>query len=276
MALASSALTALVPLAVLGGVVASRIGQRDLADRIVNRYGLTGGGAEAVRQLFSPAAGEDGSLGLIGVLFLIVSVLSFTRAAQRLFEQAWELKPLSVRNTVNGLRWVFELAVYLLATGWLRVLLGRGRFELGASLCEVPLTALFLVLTGRMLSAKRIAWTELLPFGVVAALLTAAYSVGATFYLPHLFNTYATRYGAVGAVFAMISALFGAMLVLVGSVAVGREVRDELDRIAQGQRPPDDEVRRQWDSVVDQMRSRWRSARQQISARHDRGGPEGP
>ena len=36
----------------------------------------------------------------------MVAVLSFSRAAQRLFEQTWELKPLSVRNTVNGLLWI--------------------------------------------------------------------------------------------------------------------------------------------------------------------------
>ncbi len=32
---------------------------------------------------------------------------------QRLFEQAWELSPLSVRNTFNGLLWIGGLALYL-------------------------------------------------------------------------------------------------------------------------------------------------------------------
>ena len=68
------------------------------------------------------------------------------------------------------------------------------------------------------------------------------YSVGATVYVPHLFNTYATRYGVIGAVFAMISALFCVMVVLVGSAAAGREIHDELGRIRRGERPAEDEV----------------------------------
>ena len=55
-------------------------------------------------------------------------------------------------------------------------------------------------------------------------MLLALCSVGATVYVPHLFSSYATRYGVIGAVFAMISALFIAMVVVVGSAAAGREI----------------------------------------------------
>ena len=81
-------------------------------------------------------------------------------------------------------------------------------------------------------------------------MLLAAYSVGATVYVPHLFDTYATRYGVIGAVFAMISALFCVMVVVVGSAAAGREIHDELGRIRRGERPADDEVQRQWNEIT--------------------------
>ena len=68
----------------------------------------------------------------------------------------------------------------------------------------------------------------------------------------------------IGAVFAMISALFCVMVVLVGSAAAGREVRDELDRIRRGERPADDEVQRQWDEVTAQARSRWEMLRVKV------------
>ena len=89
-------------------------------------------------------------------------------------------------------------------------------------------------------------------------------------YVPHLFNTYATRYGVIGAVFAMISALFCVMVVLVGSAAAGREIDDELDRIRRGERPADDEVQRQWDEVTAEARSRWETLREQIQERRRR------
>ncbi|MFE9028652.1 hypothetical protein ACFYOA_20720 [Streptomyces iakyrus] len=260
MALASGALTAVIPLAVLSGAVFGG----EAADRIINRYGLTGDGAEAVRSVFSAEAASVG-VGAFGVVFLAISVLSFSRTMQRLFEQTWELKSLGVRNTRNGLWWICTLSLYTAVIGWLHVALGRGRLGLAAAVCTVPVTTAFFAWSGWILSAKRLAWVVLLPFAVSAAVLSAAYSVIATVYLPRLFTSYASRYGATGAVFGMASVLFGAMLVVVASAALGREVRDELVRIHQGLRPSQDEVRRQWDSIVEQTRSRWRTVRKQPS-----------
>ena len=169
------------------------------------------------------------------------------------------------------MRWAAALAVFLLASGWIHAVLGRGRLELGASLLVLPPTAVFLVWSGWILSAKRIDWHDLLPFGVIASILTAVYSVGATVYVPHLFSSYATRYGVIGAVFAMISTLFCVTVIVVGSAALGREVGDELDRIRRGERPPEHEVRRQWDNVIGEARSRWGTAHGWIDRRlkHD-------
>ena len=269
-ALASSALTATIPLAILTGAVGSQLGGKSTADRIIDRYDLSGGGAEAVKDLFSPASGTSTSLGIIGFLFLLVAVLSFTRAVQRLFEQTWELTPLSVRNTFNGILWIAGLAVYLGLSGFLHAVLGRSRLELTATLLEVPLTAIFLGWSGWLLSAKRISRESLTPFAVLGSAVLAVYSVGAVVYVPHLFSTYATRYGVIGAVFAMISALFCVMVVIVGSAAAGREVRDELDRIRRGERPAEDEVRRQWDEITTEARSRWDTLREQIQERRRR------
>ncbi|MEV6008788.1 YhjD/YihY/BrkB family envelope integrity protein [Streptomyces sp. NPDC051976] len=265
MALASSALTALVPLAILSGALLSTVVHYDAADRIIKRYGLTGRGAESVSSLLSPTEGTGTSAGILGVVFATISALSFARASQRLFEQTWELKPLSVRNTRNGLLWILALGTYTAVTGWLHAILGGDRLAIAATVCEVPVTVAFLVWSGRVLSAKRISWPDLLPFALSAAVLAAVYSVGAAVYLPNLFNSYAARFGAAGAVFAMISALFGAMFVIVASAALGREVREELTQIREGRRPSEDEVRRQWDRVMEQTHSRWRSARGQLS-----------
>ena len=53
-------------------------------------------------------------------------------------------------------------------------MLGRGRLELTAALLVAPLTAVFLVWSGRVLSAKRIARDDLLPFAIIGAVLLAA------------------------------------------------------------------------------------------------------
>jgi membrane protein len=266
-ALASGALTATIPLTIVASTVASQLGGKGTAERIIDRYGLTGGGAEAVRDIFAPPSGVSTSLGIVGFLFLMVTLLSFTRAVQRLFEQSWELDSLSVRNTFNGLLWIGGLVLYLAVSGVLHAVLGRSRLELSAALLAAPLTVAFLVWSGRVLSAKRIPRQDLIPFGIVGSVLLAAYSVGATVYVPHLFDTYATRYGVIGAVFAMISAFFIVMVIVVGSAAAGREIHDELDRIQRGERPAEDEVQRQWDQVTAQARSRWETLHTRIHER---------
>jgi membrane protein len=266
-ALASGALTAMIPLTIVVSAVASELGGKGTADRIIDRYDLTGGGAEAVKDVFAPPEGSSTSIGILGFLFLMVAVLSFPRGVQRLVEQTWELEPLSVRNTFNGLLWIGGLVLYLALSGILHAVLGRTRLELSAALLATPLTAAFLVWSGRVLSAKRIERQDLLPFGIFGAVLLALYSVGATVYVPHLFSSYSTRYGVIGAVFAMISALFAVMVVLVGSAAAGREIDEELGRIRRGEKPADDEVQHQWDEVTAQARSRWDTLREQSQER---------
>jgi membrane protein len=266
-ALASAALTATIPLMIVTSAVASDLGGKGTADRVIDRYDLTGGGAEAVRDIFSTPAGTDTTLGIVGFLFLMVAVLSFSRAVQRLFEQTWDLSPLSVRNTFNGLLWIVGLAAYVAVSGLVHAVLGRSRLELAAALLVAPLTAAFLLWGGRVLSAKRIARPDLMPFAILGSVLLAACSVAATVYVPHLFNTYATRYGVIGAVFAMISVLFCVMVALVASAAAGREVHDELDRIRRGERPAENEVRRQWDQVTGEALSRWETLRVQLQER---------
>ncbi len=264
MALASSALTALVPLAVLTGAVLPHVQAEGVANWVINRYALTGAGAEAVRDALAPSTTTNTDVGLIGALLLVIAILSFARAMQRLFERTWELPPLSVRNTFNDLLWIAGLLAYLVISGVAHREIGTSRVQVGANLLLTPLTAIFLAWSGMILSARRIAAKTVAPFAIVASLALAVYFAGAAVYVPHLFSSYASRYGAIGAVFAMISALFGFMVALVASAALGREVVDELNRIRAGERPPDDEVRREWDALITEARSRWQTLREQI------------
>jgi uncharacterized BrkB/YihY/UPF0761 family membrane protein len=263
-ALAASALTALIPLVIIIGAILPHADGSDAAQRIVDRYHLTGGGAEAVTNVLSPAGGTSTDISVIGSLLLVIAVLSFSRGAQRLFEQTWELKPLSVRNTLNDLIWIAGLMLYGLISGWIHGAIDHTRLGIAANLVVMPLSAVFLVWSGWVLSAHRIVWKDLVPFAILGAVLLAIYLIAAAVYMPHLFSSYATRYGVIGSVFAMISALFCVMVVLVASAAVGREVFEELGRIRRGVRPPDDEVKREWDAVIDEARSHWRTVRDVI------------
>jgi uncharacterized BrkB/YihY/UPF0761 family membrane protein len=275
-ALASSALTALIPLAIIAGTLLPRVSATGAAQWLIERYDLTGGGADAIRETLAPSTASNTDVGIIGVLLMIVAVLSFARGMQRLFERTWELRPLSVRNTANDLLWIGGLVVYLVISGVIHREVGNGRVQIGANLVLLPVSAVFLAWSGRVLSAGRITWRGLLPLSAIGSAALAVYFAVAAVYVPHLFSSYATRYGPIGAVLAMISALFGLMVVLVGAAVIGREVFDELGRIRAGERPPDDEVKREWETFIREARSRWETLRERIDRlrhRHRDGGP---
>ena len=63
--------------------------------------------------------------------------------------------------------WIGGLALYVTISGVLHAGLGRSRLELSAALVMAPLSVVFLVCTGRMLSAKRLAGPDVLPFAVI-------------------------------------------------------------------------------------------------------------
>lgn len=270
-ALASSALTALIPLLIFTSALLPRLGGDGASDDIINRYDLSGEAAEAVREVFSPNAGVSTGIGVFGALFLMIAVLSFTRALQRLFEQTWELPPLSMRNSVNGLKWIAGFLVYGSISSGIRGLFNRGLVEVAAGIVLIPLAAGFFIWSAHILSGKRIPWRDLVAFGVVGAVLLALYSIAASIYVPNLFESYAARYGVLGVVFALISALFAAMVVIVGSAALGREVHEEIGRIKRGERPSEDEVRKQWDELISDARARWAGAREWVDRKRGRG-----
>ncbi len=89
-ALASAALTATIPLTIVTSALASDSGEghgRSL-HRPVQADGRRRRGGPG--HLLA-ACRHDTTIGIVGFLFLMVAVLSFSRAVQRLFEQAWEL-----------------------------------------------------------------------------------------------------------------------------------------------------------------------------------------
>lgn len=252
-ALASSAFTATIPLTILVGAI---LPSADAADSIINRYDLSSEGAQAVRDAFAPAQGSDAGLGVFSAILLLFAVLSFARAVQRLIERAFELKPLSLRNTRNAALWIAGLVAFGLAEGLLAFVFENGILNVLGLAANGVLAVAFLVWTGRLLSANRVSDRDLLPMAILVSLGLVAYGVVSDVWVPRMFDSYASRYGVIGATFAIISALFGAMFIVVVMTAVGREVADEWERVRRGERPPEDAVQREWEALMNDLRAR--------------------
>ena len=220
LALGSKLFTAVVPLAI---ILSSLMSSRDaVATRLIEGFGLTGAGAAALRELLRVPAGQTGSaISVIGILVLIYSLLSFSRALQRVYQDAWRLPPMNSRGMAWGLLWVVAFAVWFsLSTPIARALHARG-LSLGAVAVSVALGSILWIVTPFILLGRRVSMRALLPGGVATAILLVLFNIGSRVYLPRSTTSNVGRYGLVGVTFTILTWLFAFSLTLIASAAIG-------------------------------------------------------
>lgn len=220
LALGSKLFTAVVPLTI---ILSALVSSRDaVATRVVDGFGLTGAGAAALRQLLQVPAGEAGStISVIGVLVLLYSMVSFSRALQRVYVDAWRMEAMSTQGLAWGLLWVVTFAVWFsLSTPLTRVLHAHG-LHFSAVVVSLATGSVLWMVTPFILLGRRVAMRELLPGGVATAILLVAFNLGSRLYLPHSTTSNVRRYGLVGVTFTILTWLFAFSVTLIASAAIG-------------------------------------------------------
>lgn len=223
--LAAQAFTALLPLLM---VVASLgpAGQRGgVADGMINRFGLEGEAADAVSALFARPDSATGSVTLASLVLLLFSALSFTKRLQRMYQQAWGLPRIGVRGSVDaalGLgALLVELALLYLGRSLVRGLPADRAFELPLTL---TLGVLLWTSIPWLLLHRRVYWRRLLPVGILASAAMSLYGMATSIYMPHLIESYSSRYGVFGVTIAIVGWLLAIAVILVASTVVGAEI----------------------------------------------------
>lgn len=222
MAIAAQAFTALIPLLLLTSALTPGSDGNSAADALVRRFHLTGDSAKVMQDIF--ARSGNGSIGVLSVLLLLFSGVSFTRRVQRMYLQAWRVAPRSgVRGSLNA---AFGLAALLLEILLLSSVASLFRTVLGGALTW-PTTVLgsFVLWTSIpwLLLDRRIHWRRLLPAGALAAVCTACYGIATTVYMPRLIVSYSSRYGLFGVTLALIGWLLSTALIVVAANVVAAE-----------------------------------------------------
>jgi membrane protein len=225
--LAAQAFTSLIPLLVVGAAFAP--GDADLADRIVDRFGLEGESAKSVSQLFASAGETESTITWISIVILVLSALSFTRAIQRVFQRAYERQPEGLKDQQRGLTWVLCLAVWVTLLAPAHETLEDAAGVIFAVLVSTGTGFVFWLLTPMILLGER-DWRHLAPGALVSGLLGAMIGVASSIYVPILMDWSAEKYGLIGIAFALQSWLLvmGFVVVVgavVGSVVVSRRQR---------------------------------------------------
>ena len=227
--LAAQAFTSLIPYIVVASAFAP--GDADIADSIIDRFGLEGNSAKSVHQLFASAGETESAVTWISVVILLLSALSFTRALQRLFQRAYGRPANPVKDTQRGLLWVLALAAWITVTSPLRGLLEDvGGVVLALMVTTVTGFVLWLGTPVVLLGERD--WRRLAPGAAISGLLGALLGVASSVYVPLAMDWSADRYGLIGIAFALQSWLLGAAFVLVIGAVVGATVVERVGAIS--------------------------------------------
>jgi membrane protein len=223
-AIGAQAYTALIPLLIVTSSVLPRTKNSSFAEVLVDRLELSGSSADTLRLAFAPSNTVESSVTGIGVLLLIVSALSFSRALQRLYERVFGLPTRGMRNTKWGIVWLLALTAGLILRP---IVLGGlpGAVEVAGSLAFS--TALWLV-TPYLLLGRRLHWRRLLPLAVLSAVGMAGVGIWTVVWLPHTITSSAQQFGMIGIGFAMLAWLVAAAGVLVVAASGGAVISDRL------------------------------------------------
>jgi membrane protein len=227
---AAQAFMAFIPLLIVVASLTPAAETAGLGGQLVERFHLTGDSATAVRTLFTRPPESGGSLTVIGVVLLIVSGLSLSRALQRAYEAAWGL-PRSVRGTLNGVAALTILLTEIILLSLLaRLLRGVPAGSVATFVIRGGLTVLVWLVLQHMLLAGRISWRLLLPGAILAAVGQQVLSLFSAVWMPHLIERNAQRYGVIGVTFALLSWLTAVAVLLVGAAVVSAELGQSRQR----------------------------------------------
>jgi membrane protein len=227
MALAGQAFAALLPLLLVVSAVSPTDG-RDAASSLSRRFDLEGSAAAALQASVKQPAEVQSSITIIGVLVLVISALSFTRAMQRLYVRAWRLPRLGVFGNGWGLLWLACFCVYVSLQP---VISGLFSGALATVVALALSTGLWLV-TPWILVGKRIRWPQLLPQALLTSVSLAIFGAASVLYMPRAVATASHQFGVIGIAFALLSWLFVASLILVVTAAIGATLAERTPRPA--------------------------------------------
>lgn len=166
--------------------------------------------------------------GLIGLLIVIISALSFARAMQRLYERVWEQPHVgglsgNRRCLVWMVSWVLYLQIVAVVFG---VLTDNSLTPLRIAL-QVVIGAVVWCWTAYTLLSKRVPWRALVFGAVLTSVLSTLLIRASGLVMPEYTDRTMNQFGSFGLVFAISSWLIVFGGIIVAGALLGRVITEE-------------------------------------------------
>ncbi|CAN5554234.1 inner membrane protein YhjD [soil metagenome] len=201
-------------------------GSDDVAGDIISGLGLSGDGAQTLRESIGRAEETRRATSIVGLVGLLYSGLGLVAAVQHGINTAWQVEGRGLRDKLVGLGWLAGAGLIFL-----------GSFAIGAALNFLPgfLAPVGIVVglgvnfglflwTFWLLGNRSVGWRPLAPGAILAAVGFEILKIVGSVYVPRLVASTSALYGAIGIVFAVLAWLlfFGRLLVYASVLNVTR------------------------------------------------------
>jgi membrane protein len=225
LALAAQAFSALFPVLILVASVQPQSDRKDVARRLIERFGLTGEGADAVRNAFAAPETVKGSVTVISIFLVIFSALAFARALQRLYEKAWGLSSRGIKATAWGLGWLVIFSLY-----WV-IITSIGEHD--RTFVGLALGFGLWLVTPYVLLERRVRWRTLIPQALLTAVFITGVGLGSTIYMSRAVSSSAEQYGVVGVSFALLAWFVALAFAIVIAASIGTAIHERFFKRAE-------------------------------------------
>lgn len=239
MTLAAQAFTSVLPLVIVLAVL--RPGRPDrLGQTVAEQLGLPPRGEQALVDSLPQAAEASASFGVFGVLVVVVSATSFSRALERMYSRIWDVRRPGIRGAWRWLAVVLAVVVAMVVIRFTQSVTAELPAPYAWQTVRTALVwSVVWTLVPWLLMKGQVALRLVAAGGVVTGLALAMVALGGRVYLPLALSTSAEQFGALGVAFTYIGWLFVvSMAVVVGAVLGHAAARDEgwLGRTLRGGR----------------------------------------
>ena len=212
----------LVGTAVIGFVASGSV---DLSGQIIDKLGLSGTAADALREAVDSAQRSRKAASIVGLAGLAWSSVGVVQAIQLAIDRAWQLKGNGLSDKAKSFGWLLITGVILVATTAVTALVVSvlpGWAAPLAIIATVGVNVLMFWFTLTMLGHQRVGWRPLLPGAVFAGIGLQVLTLAGAVIVPRSVASSSALYGSLGIVFALLAWLFffGRLLVYASTLNV--------------------------------------------------------
>lgn len=228
MTVAAQFFTSMLPLLIVTATVVERDDDGTVSDLV----GATGPASDLIDQAVHPS--NEAAFSVVGVLLVLVSATSLSRALTRGFAVVWEVSRPQV-GLRSAWRWLAVVVAFALAVVVVQNLSQHARVLPPANVWPAALSfgtdLVVATFVPWILLLDRVAVRLLLPGATVFALVMAVLRPAADVWLPMALELSSDRYGPIGVAFTYLAWLYVVAFAFIAASVLGQVVATDEGRV---------------------------------------------